>query len=205
LPSVDEWYKAAYYDPARAVYYDYPTGSDIAPDGIDFPGDSAFDAVFNDGGENAAPNDITDVGVLSPFGTAGQGGNVFEWEETSADLLNDRASTSHGNRGGRWGLGSEFLLASQRNTSPEKSPFTRAIGIRIVKVTPVPEPTSLLVILNAAVSMVIMRRLRLHPSTVRACTKYAGPLGRYEIGILHKDLPDRQPLRLIPDLPLPPQ
>ena len=49
LPSVDEWYKAAYYDPTSGVYYDYPTGSDSVPDGIDFAGDPDFDAVFFDG------------------------------------------------------------------------------------------------------------------------------------------------------------
>jgi hypothetical protein len=31
LPSVDEWYKAAYYDAMSGVYYDYPTGSNTAP------------------------------------------------------------------------------------------------------------------------------------------------------------------------------
>ena len=49
LPSVDEWYKAAYYDPTSGVYYDYPTGSNSMPDGIDFAGDPNFDAVFSDG------------------------------------------------------------------------------------------------------------------------------------------------------------
>ena len=39
LPSVNEWHKAAYYDPVAGVYYDYPTGSDSVPDGIDFVGD----------------------------------------------------------------------------------------------------------------------------------------------------------------------
>ena len=76
LPSVDEWYKAAYYDPTSGVYYNYPTGSDSVPDGIDFAGDPNFDAVFFDGGSNPEPNDITNVGVLSPYGTVGQGGNV---------------------------------------------------------------------------------------------------------------------------------
>jgi hypothetical protein len=31
LPSVDEWYKAAYFDPTTGVYHLYPTGTDIAP------------------------------------------------------------------------------------------------------------------------------------------------------------------------------
>jgi hypothetical protein len=34
LPSVDEWYKAAYYDPTSGVYYDYPTGSDNVPTAV---------------------------------------------------------------------------------------------------------------------------------------------------------------------------
>ena len=34
LPSVDEWYKAAYFDPSGGVYYDYPTGSNSAPTAV---------------------------------------------------------------------------------------------------------------------------------------------------------------------------
>ncbi len=82
LPSADEWYKAAYYDPDAGLYYRYPTGSNDIPDGIDFPGDTEFEAVYWDGTGNLVPNDITDVGVESPYGTLGQGGNVFEWEES---------------------------------------------------------------------------------------------------------------------------
>ncbi|MEZ6073097.1 MAG: SUMF1/EgtB/PvdO family nonheme iron enzyme [Pirellulales bacterium] len=98
LPSDDEWYKAAYYDPIAEVYYDYPTGSDSVPDGIDFAGDTTFDAVFYDGARNPQPNDFTDVGVLSPYGTAGQGGSATEWLETASD--NPEASRAW--RGGEW-------------------------------------------------------------------------------------------------------
>src|SRR5688572_11998932 len=31
LPSEDEWYKAAYYDPASESYFDYPMSSDATP------------------------------------------------------------------------------------------------------------------------------------------------------------------------------
>ena len=31
LPNVDEWYKAAYFDPISGVYYDYPTSSNYSP------------------------------------------------------------------------------------------------------------------------------------------------------------------------------
>jgi formylglycine-generating enzyme len=32
VPSQDEWFKAAHYDAALGIYYDYPTGSDTPPD-----------------------------------------------------------------------------------------------------------------------------------------------------------------------------
>jgi Sulfatase-modifying factor enzyme 1 len=31
LPSADEWYKAAYYDPASGEYFSFPTGSNVPP------------------------------------------------------------------------------------------------------------------------------------------------------------------------------
>ena len=50
LPNDDEWYKAAYHknDGVTANYWDYATGSNNIPDGIDFTGDTAFVAVFRD-------------------------------------------------------------------------------------------------------------------------------------------------------------
>ena len=50
LPTEDEWYKAAYYDPNKlggAGYWDYPTKHDSpnVPDGISFLGDT-FEAVY---------------------------------------------------------------------------------------------------------------------------------------------------------------
>ena len=83
LPSEDEWYKAAYFDPQKqggAGYYDYPTRSDKAPVSIAPPG-----------GENSANYDgvvdsTVDVGGYkesgSAYGTFDQGGNIHEWTET---------------------------------------------------------------------------------------------------------------------------
>jgi formylglycine-generating enzyme required for sulfatase activity len=139
LPSNDEWHKAAYYDPIAGVYYDYPTGSDDLPDGIDFLGDPEFEAVFRDPAANAEPNVITNVGRFSPFETAGQGGNVAEWEETSFDLRNTTPTASRGVRGGGWGNISTHLLASNRNgigPSFEADFF----GLRVVHI---PEPSAL--------------------------------------------------------------
>ncbi len=139
LPTLDEWHKAAYYDPVAGVYYDYPTGSDDVPDGIDFPGDTVFDAVFNDGGDNLGPHEITNVGVLSPYGTAGQGGNVFEWEETSFDRLNNSANAQRGLRGGGWTSTFSVLAASNRGIGTPPLLETEHGGFRIVHI---PEPSS---------------------------------------------------------------
>jgi len=133
LPSADEWYKAAYYDPTSGAYYNYPTGSDDVPDGIDFAGDPNFEAVFFDSGSNPQPNDITNVGVLSPYGTAGQGGNVWEWEETDSSLLNDSTASPRGFRGGNWQLGSGFLASSIR-ISAGPSDENSGIGFRVASI-----------------------------------------------------------------------
>jgi formylglycine-generating enzyme len=155
LPSLDEWHKAAYYDPAAGAYYDYPTGSDSVPDGIDFPGDPAFDAVFFDGGANLAPNVITDVGLFSPYGAAGQGGNVREWEETAFDRVNDVAGENRRDQGGSVNDSSNLLLAFNgiSGVSPHfESPI---IGFRVGSVVPEPNSVALL-----SVQLLLLLRLR---------------------------------------------
>ena len=114
IPTENEWYKAAYYDPNKGGagvggYWDYPTRHDSpnVPDGIDFAGDTAFDAVFWDGYDQGQPNSVDNAGVLSAYGTMGQGGNVWEWNETAI-------GSSRGLRGGTWDSDSDYLLASYR-------------------------------------------------------------------------------------------
>jgi formylglycine-generating enzyme required for sulfatase activity len=158
LPSVDEWYKAAYHDPVTGVYYDFPTGSDSVPDGIDFAGDTTFDAVYLEGGFNSEPNDITDVGVLSPYGTASQGGNVWEWVETDLDLLNDSVPFGgvRGVRGGSWV--NDFSTGLRANYSNlGNPPFDSSnFGFRVANV---PEPSSIL-LLGLALTQGLPQRRR---------------------------------------------
>ncbi len=98
IPTRDEWYKAAYYDPDKndgdGGYYDYPTGSDTAPTAESPPGGN------NSANFYSAVGHITDVGAYvsspSPWGTFDQGGNLYEWIEEWG------SSTQRVLRGGSW-------------------------------------------------------------------------------------------------------
>lgn len=141
LPSEDEWYKAAYYDPAAGIYYDYPTGRDTVPDGIDSPEDRQFEVVFDDGFLQQWPNDITNVGVLSPYGTAGQGGNVWEMLETEFDLVNDLTFGRRSIRGGPWTtFVPDYMRSSSREWHNPQGSVSQTIGFRVASVATIPEP-----------------------------------------------------------------
>ncbi|MFZ4081382.1 MAG: formylglycine-generating enzyme family protein [Pirellula sp.] len=117
LPSLNEWYKAAYYDPNKsggAGYWDYATGSDSAPaqtSGSQVQGEAVYNRT-----EFQGPADVTNAGGLSPYGVMGLNGNVWEWEETSLDLANSNGSSTRGLRGGGYASVAPVLLASARGS-----------------------------------------------------------------------------------------
>ena len=145
LPTQDEWYKAAYYDPDKpggAGYWDYPTKHDNSsgkPDGIDFAGDTTFDAVFRDGYDQGQPNSIDNAGLLSAYGTMAQGGNVYEWTETEFSSFPLRVT-----RGGGWGFGSVSMDA-ETIAFDHVTIETFHTGFRVASSAAVPEPGSLIV------------------------------------------------------------
>jgi formylglycine-generating enzyme required for sulfatase activity len=155
LPSTDQWYKAAYYNPMAGVYYDYPTGSDIRPDGIDFVNDTTFDAVFTDGGTNPQPNDITDVGILSPYRTAGQGGNIWEWVETEFDLVNDSISSARAIRGGSWSGANSARLRATEQLGLNPAIEHVDVGLRVASI---PEPSTALLAALAGMGLLWRRQ-----------------------------------------------
>ncbi|NQU26237.1 MAG: formylglycine-generating enzyme family protein [Candidatus Nealsonbacteria bacterium] len=147
IPTENEWYKAAFYDGGTSTYYNYPTGSDLVPDGIDYNGDATFDALFNDGYRQGHPNDVDIAGVLSPYGTMGQGGNVWEWNETPI-------GSSRGLRGGNWHYNSDTLHASYRyGYTPTYEYYS--VGFRVASV---PEPGSITLLLCGLVAGLIWWR-----------------------------------------------
>ncbi len=160
LPSEDEWYKAAYYDGTSSVYYDYPTGTDTEPISVlsNPASDPGNNANFSDGDYTiGSPYYTTEVGDFensaSPYGTFDQGGNLWEWNE--ADIFSD--GSSRGLRGGNWFYYSDALHASGRDfgTPTVGSDIT---GFRVASVAPIPEPSTIILLLTAAVGFLLYRR-----------------------------------------------
>ena len=151
LPSMDEWYKAAYYDPSAnggvGGYWNFPTGSDSAPTAVS-GGTAPGTAVY---GQPSAqgPADITNAGGLSPYLVMGMGGNVWEWEETESDLVNNSPSSARGVRGGNWNLNSSNLSASNR-LSNNPSSVSSSVGFRVASI---PEPSSAVLLTLATVGL----------------------------------------------------
>ena len=158
LPTTDEWYKAAFYDPEQGVYYDYATGSDDPPvsvaSGTD-PGTAVY-CLFTPG--NCAPGNVpnntapvTMAGGLSPFGTMGQLGNGSEWEEEQRYLWTGVHTC---------GLPNPGLCGTEAwNTRWPSSAVGTNVGFRVVAMT-IPEPrfgTWLFVLLSF---QVLRRRIR---------------------------------------------
>jgi hypothetical protein len=149
LPSYNEWYKAAYYDPNTSAYYDYTTGSDSAPTAV-ASGTTAGTAVYNGNPmSGSGPADVNLAGGLSPYGVMGLGGNVYEWEESSFDLLNSSGSSSRGIRGGYWLDNSSILSSSSRNFI-NRSNGSDDVGFRVASLPSsappaVPEPSMMVI------------------------------------------------------------
>ena len=157
LPSEDEWYKAAFHknDGVTANYWDYATASNSAPDGIDFDGDTSYQAVYNDGYNQGMPNTTTNVGLPSSYGIYGGAGNVFEWIESANDGTNDSPTERRNLRGSYWGFEVDKLRSSYRNDNlPTYAAGT--VGLRVASV--IPEPTSALLVLTGLGLMAARRR-----------------------------------------------
>ena len=134
LTSENEWYKAAYYDPARTSYFDYPAGSN---------------AVTACSTPSSRPNEanclgfvggVTDVGAYtgspSPSGTFDQGGNVWEWNDQLSFTPFDRFI-----RGGYWGNNAGGLAASSPYYFGDAANSSGLIGFRVVSLVPEPGAT----------------------------------------------------------------
>jgi len=138
LPSEDEWYKAAFYSGGGTTYFDYALQSDTSPTAVS-GGTGANDAVYG----QSIPADIDNAGGLSFYDTMGQGGNVYEWNESADDGVNNSTNENRGRRGGSWDNSVNYLRSStQFGNSPNGGDYN--IGFRVVSI---PEPSTLMLTL----------------------------------------------------------
>ena len=139
LPSENEWYKAAYYDPNKSGighpgYWLYPTGNSSAPTAV-ASGTAARTAVYNQINTNASPSSVFLAGGSSSYGTTGQGGNVFQWGESAFSGKNTNVSNARVIRGGDYALAASYLRSSDR-ASLAPSAAVGIVGFRVASIIP---------------------------------------------------------------------
>jgi formylglycine-generating enzyme required for sulfatase activity len=139
IPSEDEWYKAAYYQPATKGgdadgYWSYPTRSNSAPGNT--IGAAANQANYNNGvysvtqspNYSNTQNYLTEGGSFSAsssyYGTYDQAGNVSEWNEAIMGI-------TRGLRGGMYKLSTGLTPGARYNRDPAVP--SNDLGIRIAK------------------------------------------------------------------------
>jgi formylglycine-generating enzyme required for sulfatase activity len=152
LPSENEWYKSAYYNAAGTNYFLYPTASSSVPTAV-ASGTGAGTAVYAQPfGQGPAGVDV--AGALSSYGTMGQGGNVWEWNESAFDGSNSSSSENRAIRGGSWGNAEDSLRSSVRlDVVAAYEEFN--VGFRVASV---PEPSTYALLLMAGAGWLLWKR-----------------------------------------------
>ena len=151
LPSEDEWYKAAYYQPGSAAangddYWQFPTQSDTAPTAEAPPG-GANSANF-DLADSGFPTDVGAYsGSTSHYGAFDMGGSVWEWNEAVS-------GAARGLRGGSRITPSLTLQSSNRAIDlPSTSSSTHSF-----RLASIPEPSTASLLLFALAALGCRRR-----------------------------------------------
>ncbi len=168
LPSEDEWYKAAYYDPtlgAAGGYWDYATQSYTQPTAEAPAGTDLINGSANCGW---AVGNVTAVGAYtarpstSAYGTYDQAGNLYEWTEgISASNPAQRCL-----RGGSWRNSAFYSRAAYRHFSGAGA-HADIGGFRVGSQIPEPSTLLLLAVGSLAALRFCRRRREATPSANR--------------------------------------
>ncbi len=160
IPSENEWYKAAYFDPllngGSGGYWSYATQSNTAPDNsLSLAATDSNDANYYKIFQTDLTNHLTPVGTFSAspsyYGTFDQTGDVFNWNETA-----DLADSLRGARGGCWYPNDAGLISSANRGYDFPTDDNDLFGFRIASV---PEPGSIALLLAGAVGLLAVARL----------------------------------------------
>jgi sulfatase modifying factor 1 len=159
IPTENEWYKAAYYDPAKsggAGYWTFATRSDTVPSNVFAYPDPGNHANYYSGYNYTIgyPYYRTEVGAFtnsfSAYGTFDQSGNLSQWSEEAAN--NSVRIERGGSFDQLWG----DLAASLRGGEPPNIEF-RGLGFRIASV---PEPNTIVSLFLGSLGIVSYRFCR---------------------------------------------
>ncbi|MEI8313718.1 MAG: SUMF1/EgtB/PvdO family nonheme iron enzyme, partial [Verrucomicrobiota bacterium] len=163
MPSEDEWYKAAFYQPESSggpsgSYWLYPTGSSSAPTvatadatgNISNPGANVANYLSGSSWNGQFENVTTvgSAGALSAsfYGTYDQAGNVWEWSEGI-----EKAGTARGLRQGSANdPNASYLAASFGDNGRAPDTYYWNAGLRIASVIPEPSAIGLILLASGA-------------------------------------------------------
>jgi len=155
IPDVDEWHKAAFFNPANNSYSIYADGTTNLPNAIV---GGLQGVVYNQPNDlNHGPADVDDAGSLSVYGTMAQTGNALEWLETSYDLYNDSPLDKRIFRGGSWVDNDQFIWPFTNTGGGSLDPDIEYfhVGFRVASV---PEPSRRVLIVLGLLLQAIMAR-----------------------------------------------
>ena len=159
IPTENEWYKAAYYDPtlnggAGGYWTNATMGNGILGNTI---GNQLHQANYNNGtfSTGGVNGFLTDVGAfsmsLSAYGIYDASGDVYQWNDAVV------SSNSRGLRGGAWDSTSSFFLLSSDRSYSNPNFASSDLGFRLAMV---PEPSPLVALVGGAALLFAGRRRR---------------------------------------------
>lgn len=183
IPSENEFYKAAYYDPTKNAgaggYWQYGTRSDSVPASVAPPGTSNSANVGegttgSSGGTSASimattgaafDRDViylTDVGAytaaMSYYGLSDVDGQIYDWTEATRPNINNPSQMLPVYRGGSWqfnDLASGAAFRNAGNGAGVNIGQFQYWGLRVGTVAVVPEPSSLALVAGAGMVLAI--------------------------------------------------
>ena len=143
IASLDEWYKAAFYNGTTGVYSKFANGKD-----------TITTAEANYANSVGTITDVFAYGTTSSYGVLDMNGNVYEWTDTITG-----SATNVYLRGGRFN-NAETTAVSSYNYNSTAADETSTFGFRVSSLQPIPEPSTYAAIFGALALAVAAYRRR---------------------------------------------